>query len=214
MPNTNNGKKNKNKINAAANQIVIKPITISLTKKKENSGKNKTKKFFKKSFFRWASVVIGGGTICILSSQLETQRIDQRAWVSLTDIEVKGNRFYTVITNTGKTPANEFKGWISFMNTDDADKINGAFQNIPTAAVTDFGQIAPGRAITISNTTIIQPVMEKVENGDAKFTVLGKITYVDIFGIPHWTEYCRGAYRDFSGFSFVGTHNQTDKKKE
>lgn len=144
------------------------------------------------------------------------QRMDQRAWLSVSDITTKWkgenpDYFNITVTNKGKTPALKVTGFLA--NIDSLDQIKGIidFSHQKIKDVKNFGMIAPGEDIYIID-PISPEQIKKIRNG-VQFFITGQIVYRDIYGKDHWTRFCRSPSSDFTSFTTRGDQNQIDETK-
>jgi hypothetical protein len=174
---------------------------------------------------------IGIGTAYILYGQFDTSQkqllemqadaqIDQRAWLSVSDIlpNEKGSGFKDfkiTVTNTGKTPALKSTGWLGVTESpNDLDNtfIQFAKQNSTIQDITPiYGMIVPGVDFYLTTPPIPPDAIKRIKNG-GNYYIFGTLIYSDIYGVKHWTEFCRniGDKVTLSHFYSIGRHNQTD----
>lgn len=154
-------------------------------------------------------------TALILKDQRNEMRVDQRAWLSVSDISTKWNgkspdSFIVTVINKGKTPALKVSGRIA--KCDSLTTIEGVLDNADTKQeVKDYGMVAPGEEIYVF-VPISTDEIKRVRKG-GEFFISGKITYRDIYGDEHWTRFCRSPHSDFNSFTIRGEHNQTDEEQ-
>lgn len=145
--------------------------------------------------------------------EMQRERIlDQRAWVApfemITESEDSIVTNSTVIflkfRNTGKTPAlNVSEVHHSSMNLNDIPT------NKPVIPPATF-LLAPDGVFWIKTERFPNQLIAAIKNGWAQpMYVYGEITYDDIFGNHHWTEFCWGVE---SGLNFrpASVHNSCD----
>lgn len=170
-------------------------------------------------------VVVGIGgvwaalkTLSAIERQAETMdhalRVDQRAWMGIANIKIKQflepkSDFIVEIEaiKTGKTPAlrvvfhNRLQALVA------AQQPNRTFgeRNGHGTVMPDFKQI-----ISIGeNHPVSAETFEQVRDGVRTMYLHGRIEYQDIFGKPHWTNWCfRLVGRDL--FVAHSEHNDTD----
>jgi len=154
--------------------------------------------------FSAASLIVSFLTYSILKNQLHASHVEQRAWIKVEHkIEPSTengplNVTFT-ITNTGKTPARQLEA-------------RYAVQKVPSDQPPDLvsrpkvvmsaGLLSPNGSIPL----IVPLLKEKGRLSDpyiltkkdyeeleaGKYYVAGIVTtsYVDIYGVPHWTNFC------------------------
>jgi archaellum component FlaG (FlaF/FlaG flagellin family) len=126
----------------------------------------------------------------------ETAHIDQRAWVSVPEAVSKvpqdGQKFSVSfrIKNTGKTFAMKTKGRAVIVI-----QVDGAIPRLSDhdSAYRDIGVLAPSADFGSDyNTDDVLPdgLLQRLQDGTNKLFALGRVEYEDIFGSPHWVEYC------------------------
>jgi len=166
--------------------------------------------------FTLALAVTGIYQYTVINRQLDVMRKDERAWVEFLPLPDKpGSDITSVhldpgqpmtyplgIKNTGKTPA---RNMVTKIYLDIVD----ASQEPPLErVVTDTyerGVITAG--IVFPDGDIKQPIVRPTENGKPRLTtdsevnavreakayiaIYGIITYDDVFGVHHWTKFCK-----------------------
>lgn len=134
-------------------------------------------------------------------------RQDQRAWLRV-DV---GTVIYAqpgpasvpvTITNTGKTPAREVTEQIVVEKVKNTENLHFSYR-VPRTVGT-MGMLYPnalqqGIASTLAEargTQIVPPAalsaadMQELLAGEAYLAIYGKITYLDVFGMNHYTKFC------------------------
>jgi hypothetical protein len=137
-------------------------------------------------------------------------RRDERAWIGFSFVPgnipfTLGKPFLvpTLLINSGKTPAKDVQGNIVVGVFESGKPLDFSY----TAGHANYriaaGTIFPNGSITESFQAIRhgsykaeaiildKPLMDDILNSRSLVLVHGKITYSDIFGIEHWTTYCR-----------------------
>ena len=112
----------------------------------------------------------------------ETLQIDQRAWVTVSDIarDKSGTGFSVIFSNSGKTPARRFTVQIIGEPVPRGKSPGGKEDLLP-----GLGLIAPNGFFHISLTPT-GPYDSKAN----QLAVHGKVDYIDIFDESHWTTFC------------------------
>jgi hypothetical protein len=180
--------------------------------------------------FVGATVVIYIILTCI---SIKTLRVDQRAWVSVpvpANFPLTGASIpaVTQITNSGKTPAKDVQGDIvaTVLRKGDDPTVGDFGLGHPHNRVY-VGAIFPGAPVPIAITVVrygpsasetIVPddaLRQDIANGNRFIIFYGRITYHDIFGVQHWTQFCTG-----SGTAILDnlkqciSYNDVDKDEE
>jgi len=136
-------------------------------------------------------------------------RVDQRAWVSVTSESATADENQPIVTplqfaNTGKTPTIGLHGFIvsrfiGRTNTLSFDphqegsatiKIGSLFPN--EKKIINFPLITTD-AITKNPEPAIMTklISEQADHGELFTVIFGRIEYDDIFGLPHWIQFCQ-----------------------
>jgi hypothetical protein len=154
---------------------------------------------------------------------------DERAWmgvsfgqgnISLAD----GQPFSVPLTfiNTGKTPAKNVEGWIVVGIFDNGERLDFKYRHGHAHYRIHGGTIFPNGPMTESFQGIkhgkkhAEPILitpsnrENVSSGRAFLIIHGKIAYTDIFGIKHWTTFCRFANQPSLISEECTRYNDTD----
>lgn len=137
-------------------------------------------------------------------------RQDERAWIGFS--LVPGNLTFTVgksflvptlLINTGKTPAKNVQGNIVVGLFERGQPLDFSYAPGHASYRIAAGAIFPNGSITESFQAIKhgkdkaeaiildKRMMEDILHSRSLVVVHGKITYSDVFGIQHWTTYCR-----------------------
>lgn len=113
-----------------------------------------------------------------LKQSVKAYKIDERAWVSIFDVEPKNQGTFTiniVLVNTGKTPA----------------------RNFIIAAAGDVGEgrsnenKLPGRGIIAPGGKFSSYMQANGSlTSSTKVTIHGRVDYDTVFGASHWTKFC------------------------
>jgi len=141
----------------------------------------------------------------------QAMRVDQRAWVSIVippvfPLNGTSIPIVTQIQNTGKTPAADVE----------ADYIATVLKKGEEPALGDFsvghphnrfygGAVFPNSPIPTTLTFVgygpatAEPIVpddalrQDIANGNRFIIFHGRITYHDVFGTQHWTQFCTGS---------------------
>jgi hypothetical protein len=138
-------------------------------------------------------------------------RVDQRAWVSIvipTVYPLDGTSIpvVTQIQNTGKTPATGVEGdYVAtvlkkgehpalgdFSVGNPHNRLFGGavFPNSPIPTTLSVVRYGPATAEPIVPDSTLR---QDIANGNRFIIFYGKITYHDVFGTQHWTQFCTGS---------------------
>jgi len=136
--------------------------------------------------------------------------VDQRAWISVivpTNFPLEGSFILASIqiTNTGKTPAKDVEGEIvatvlkkgedpsfDFSTGHPHNRLyaGALFPNAPlntAISVVRYGPLAPEPVVPTPQ------LRQEIAKGDSFIIFYGKISYFDVFGAAHWTQFCTGS---------------------
>ena len=142
----------------------------------------------------------------------KAMRVDQRAWISVpfpTNFPLSGVSIpvVTQITNSGKTPAKDVQGDVIATVVKKGEKpalgdfsVGHAHDHLYAGGVVFPGYPVPTNIINVvhygpGSREIIVPdesLRQDIANGNRFIIVFGRITYDDVFGIHHWTQFCTG----------------------
>lgn len=141
----------------------------------------------------------------------QAMRVDQRAWVSIvipTAFPLNGTYIPIVIQiqNTGKTPATDVEGdyIATILNKGDKPALGDFSVGHPHNRLYS-GAVFPNSPIPMTLTvvgygpTTAEPIVpddalrQDIANGNRFIIFYGKITYYDVFGTRHWTQFCTGS---------------------
>jgi hypothetical protein len=140
----------------------------------------------------------------------KAMRVDQRAWVSVpfpTAYPLNGTFIpaVTQITNSGKTPAKDVEGDVIATVLNKGDKLEFDFSvGHPHNRVLAGGVIFPSAPVPTTiplvnygpkmAETIVpdDALRQDIAKGNRFIIFYGRITYHDVFGIEHWTQFCTG----------------------
>jgi hypothetical protein len=159
--------------------------------------------------------------------------VDERAWVSVpvpTMYPLNGTSIpaVTQITNSGRTPAKHVEGDVvaTVLNKGEEPTLGDFSVGHPHERLY-VGPVFPGAPIPITITvaqygpktaeTIVpdDALRQDIANGRRFIIFYGRITYYDVFGVQHWTQFCTG-----SGAAIVGSlkkcisYNDVDNNKK
>ena len=163
-----------------------------------------------------------------LKTNIEMARQDQRAWIGATEIiapklraannkpiyikEESPIQFAAWILNSGKSPALEVKHSVNFII-------------IPTGKsfVADYGPINKQKGSltvlqpqmglkieTVPSAPIPATVVDAIKNGQVILYFFGKITYSDIFKVPHTTTFCMYLSPSLDAFASSYAYNDAN----
>jgi len=144
------------------------------------------------------------------SKQTETAlHLDQRAWidVSFGMPVLKENSPISVpitVTNTGKTAAKTFEGYIVIASVKREDeplfggldkpgegrvpmRVGILLPNRPTSVM--FVAVKPGTQ-NREQVFLTPSLNQEIQNGQSVILAYGRINYTDIFGTKHWIKFC------------------------
>jgi Tfp pilus assembly protein PilE len=137
-----------------------------------------------------------------LKQSIQAYQVDQRAWVSVLDIEPKNQGSFgikIVLTNTGKTPARGF----TLSAAGDVGGKRGSEQKLSGSGI-----IAPGGKFSS-----FMQANGSITNS-TKLAVHGRVDYSSVFGGQHWTTFCYYLIPEKvgtpSGFAPCESGNNTD----
>jgi hypothetical protein len=160
-----------------------------------------------------AMVLLGGVQLWLTRKQISDAaagtRLDQRAWVVVTDVEggrpAVGQTLTPTIVfkNIGKTPAREVRirhryapvqrGYRPHYPQFESDyqPIDGldAPAVLPPEGVGSIGHVLRSTD-NITPLVFTEDIIQKWSKGEFAVYLLGRITYRDIFDHPHWMTYC------------------------
>jgi len=144
-------------------------------------------------------------------TQIDAMKIDQRAWISVPSpvsypLDGPFIPVSTQMTNTGKTPARIIEGDVIATVLNKGDDFSFDFSpGHPHKRLYPVGVIFPGAPIPINlpldkygpkgPTTIVpdDAFRQDLKNGKRFIVFYGRITYFDVFGAQHWTQFCSGS---------------------
>jgi hypothetical protein len=154
------------------------------------------------------------GALYVVYLQLSTMRIEQRAWIRIEQgfeqiAENKPLRAIVSIKNTGKTPAKRVDQRFSVQIVKSGDSPNLD----PVGGFTSFAGLLPPDVTGEHRVPLFRetfdllnpPLMTKadvddIDSGKAYLAIVGRITYIDVYGVSHWINLChwqtnkRGTY--------------------
>ena len=169
------------------------------------------------------------GQLDIMERQLshieQSSQLEQRAWVGLqtaTHEPIEPNKpieGVLVFENTGKTPAIILRASrTTCLRTPDFDMESLAEIKQKDGWLEDRrsrGPLPPNAVIrltfqTSDNAMITEPDIEKLENGQLRAYVIGRILYRDIFGTEHETCFCHFANPGTNAMTMGEQFNRMD----
>lgn len=156
------------------------------------------------------SLMIAGGTAWILYNQLYSMRIEQRAWITVEQRMVEMNKnkpLISIVTmkNMGKTPAKRIEGQykVRIFKKDQAldlildpsdplDAVIRASRGVLNPGVSDITEVP---MIKDGSSYLTPPVVtekeaEEIIGGETYAISFGRITYIDVYDISHWINFC------------------------
>jgi hypothetical protein len=153
-------------------------------------------------------------------------RLDQRAWIACTQVigvaeENKALSVEMVMKNTGKTPAKNLKcvaGWqwsavdeeLDFSEVDKEDEIfppTGSAALIPPSAdYSAFTSVRYHEQFTFYD-------LEQIKARVMTLFVYGRITYDDVLGCSHWSNFCFRLAPNCKTFVIDKRHNGVDNNQ-
>jgi hypothetical protein len=156
-----------------------------------------------------------------------TLLVDQRAWVSVVlppsfPLEGAAIPASFQITNTGKTPAKQIEGDIVATVLKKGEEpsfdlgtghphsrifVGAIFPNGPINSTIPISRYGPYSAETIVPTPELR---QAIASGESFIIFYGRITYVDVFGIPHWTSFCTVSGSGMGDIKKCVTYNDVD----
>ena len=165
-------------------------------------------------------MALAGLVFLIISIRNDTQatRIEQRAWVGVAQWELDREpedgaaiKVRTTLINQGASPATNVmtKARLSVLAApiaDDWDKVPGTNQAalFPNSTAVGFDK----------SLTIPVGTAAAYREGRIRIWITGRITYLDAFGRPHWTNFC--AYhtpeQNLQLFSLCDSGNDIDRE--
>lgn len=146
-----------------------------------------------------------------LDATIENFRLEQRAWVGLTEIscvrhkegdgttvivkEEKSIKCKAIVTNTGKTPARDMitRVYLNYMEVPNPNP------KIPEKAIMSTEPTSqtlfPGNSVLVtfpfpSDKVFAKDQIESLKNGQNAIYLYGMIVYRDVFGETHFTKFC------------------------
>lgn len=175
------------------------------------------------------AVLVAGGTGYIIWQQKQEMKTDQRAWVGFDESRnwnlVAGKEFYATISvrNIGKTPARRVAAGFFVLvcpknETLKYDELLQPYIRPSPSALLLPNQVHEMTAhIRGENDPIPDAVFNDIQSGKAVIYLIAKVTYVDVFGINHWTKYCYASGRlgiEALEFRPCGDYNGIDENEQ
>jgi hypothetical protein len=149
----------------------------------------------------------------------ESMRLDQRAWLGFGDAKftISATDMSAGFTarNVGKTPATKVITNVAWTGKIAGTPLTTKDIVYPQKNL-ESGTIFPSQIFEVSN-SLPKPVpayqsrfVEELR-GESRFLyVFGKIEYLDVFGLPHWTHYCVVVSQDLKGNRPCDIYNDSD----
>jgi hypothetical protein len=152
-----------------------------------------------------AAVLIALATGLVVYFQWGEMKTDQRAWVGFGEIknfDFKADKPFLVtipVENVGKTPAKNVASGFTLVASPKGDipNFDRAVDPLmgPPAALLLPSQIHDmtshiRTATTTQDDPLPQTEFDKLNSGEVVVYAIGKVTYTDIFDLPHWTKVC------------------------
>jgi hypothetical protein len=155
--------------------------------------------------------------------------IEQRAWVSVvvpSNFPLDGSSIPASIqiANTGKTPAKDVEGDIvaTVLKKSEAPAydfsgghphnrlyVGTIFPNAPISTTITVARYGPQKAEPITPTLQLR---QEIASGESFIIFYGKISYLDVFGKPHWTAFCTASGSAIGDLRKCINYNDVDKK--
>lgn len=151
----------------------------------------------------------------MLALTSETMRLERRAWVGPTGridgrvdpVDQTRMRYDVYISNTGFTPALDttFQIGTRIRGTE----LGPVFDIPPLPDDVGRAVVFPGSTMTsvIRTPPLTDAVRQGLQDEARKLYIVGRVSYEDIFGDPHTTEYCLVANRDLTSGAFCSDFN-------
>lgn len=155
----------------------------------------------------------GCSTQQIANLTREQFRKDQRAWVSLSDVQI--NKFEPgspldikiLFTNTGKTPAvaasfgNRGSLWIlsSASESTVANYLAYSAANLPMIHKPPFAPQQTQEFSVSDDSSITQTALQQTKLGITRFYIEGRTEYKDVSGTQQWMSFCIVIFYDAAG---------------
>jgi hypothetical protein len=139
-----------------------------------------------------------------VNAAIEAMKLDERAWVAVTQIEPVKDCQWRAITfrNSGKSAA------LSFQVSGAAEPVlKGSRPTKPEQTLPGKGVIAPD---SVFSDCIGDKQIDNFDWSNTDLVVHGRISYFDTFGTDHWTTFCY-LRSENSGFSPCDFGNDMDK---
>jgi hypothetical protein len=156
-----------------------------------------------------------------LNATIEQFRLDQRAWVAVVQTSGKPeiNKPFDIavlVRNTGKTFAKDFKMVLVVEPVKKGQQPEFAKNQASFSRVTKSVSIlTPSADYTATSSPIkngnilADTAFKEIVNGDIVVFAYGRLTYKDVFGCSHWTDFCSRLSPD-SRWESCSVHNDAD----
>lgn len=156
----------------------------------------------------------------------DAMRLEQRAWVAASGIvgtPAAGQQFIVqfMAVNSGRTFAKHFAmvstveiakpGTKLFFDKTEGASYNSVSILSPNAVYTAKSTVTgEGSSPVLPNPT--QSDIDKIKTGEIEISAFGRMDYIDIFKVPHWSVFCYRLQRDLSWAS-CDEHNDADENQ-
>lgn len=152
----------------------------------------------------------------------DQMRLDQRAWVGITEIDIKdpiavGKPFVWVgyIENSGKTPALAIRMLFRYrtaLGTNYPRFTYGATTHRRSAIIVlqPSSKISIGGHATSSDPNLTAAQINALRTGLTRMYIFGEISYEDIFGVRHTTRVCAWVDPDLQNTHPCAAYNDAD----
>lgn len=142
----------------------------------------------------------------VLDASIEAARTDQRAWLGFVEAisDATVGRPFSVrctIKNSGKTPAIKVSvaSVLQPVRTNERPDFTTKAQPAPQVVIQANAVMYNDKSAT-HELPLTQPAFNQLMSGDMVIHVFGTISYDDVFGFHHWSQYC--VHLDFETKSF------------
>ena len=158
-----------------------------------------------------------------LQASIEMARRDQRAWIgpitmeepTLSDangrpVYIKegiATKFTVYIINSGKSPALNVKFTIDIYFLPSNIKFSPKNMKIRSLGVL---QPQMRYLLNVISPTFTPSIIDSIKNNNGFLYIAGKITYEDVFRIPHLTTFCIYLVSSLNGFTPCDTYNDAN----
>lgn len=150
------------------------------------------------------SLVTATGALYVVYEQLQTMRIEQRAWLQVIvdkDIAIIEDKPLTAkltVENIGKTPAKQILAnlWVQIVEKRASFAMTPAYYRDLIGLLNPDGPISITVPMLREGFDILNPPLltkmdvARLNSGETYIAVFGKLTYLDIYGTSHWVNFC------------------------